>query len=342
MDKPSRAVDASGRITTSRKTGQEVLTIPRRGHERLTVKLIPHSAGPVAEWSTNSRTIQVCCVVLILAFLSLTVFAARYSQMVAHLQELRDLRLLTQLQDEQLRVLSESTAQLQTRLDELARLDTELRQMLRLQSPPPSVDALLASSASFTVAGTPVADPVGSHLPSTLAVETSLYAMAGFLSGSLDVLREEMEYRIASLDGLRFAAAETIAHDAARPSIWPTQGRITSRYGYRISPFTGVRQMHPAIDIAAPVGTPVVSTGDGRVSFTGWRSDLGNTVMIDHGYGFETLYGHVAKTAVSVGDRVKKGQVIAYVGSTGRSTGPHLHYEVHVRGSHVNPTLYLK
>ncbi|MDP2871278.1 MAG: M23 family metallopeptidase [Bacillota bacterium] len=315
--------------------------MPRRGQERFTVKLIPHSAGPVAEWNTNSRTIQACCVVLILVFLSLTVFAARYAQMVSYVHELRDLRLLTQLQDEQLRVLAESTTQLHTRLTELARLDTELRQMLRLEAPLPPVDKLLAANPSFTVAGAPASDAGSTYLPSTMAVETSLSAMAGYLSGSLDVLREEMEYRITSLDGLRVAAAEKLAYDAARPSIWPTQGRVTSRYGYRIAPFGGARQMHPAIDIGAPVGTPVVATGDGRVAFTGWRSDLGNTVMIDHGYGFETLYGHVSKPAVAVGDRVKKGQVIAYVGSTGRSTGPHLHYEVHVRGGHVNPALYL-
>ncbi len=318
------------------------VAVPRRGQERFTVKLIPHSAGPVAEWSTNSRTIQICCVVLILVFLSLTVFAARYAQMIAHLHELRDLRILAQLQEDQLRVLSESTAQLHDRLSELARLDTELRQMLRLDPPPPSVDVLLTTNRSLTVAGTPVADPAPAQLTATMTVETSLLTMAGYLSGSLDVLREEMEYRIISLDGLRVEAAEKLAYEAARPSIWPTQGRITSKYGYRIAPFGGARQMHPAIDIAAPVGTPVVTTGDGRVVFTGWRSDLGNTVMIDHGYGFETVYGHVAKIAVTVGDRVRKGQVIAYVGSTGRSTGPHLHYEVHVRGSHVNPALYLK
>lgn len=316
--------------------------MPRRGQERFTVKLVPHSAGPVAEWSTTSRTIQVCCVALILVFLSLTVFAARYAQMVAHLHELRDLRLLTQMQDEQLRVLSESTAQLQARLAELARLDGELRQMLRLEASPPSVDVLLAATRSFSVAGAPVADSGLTQLSATMAVETSLLAMAGHLSESLEVLREEMEYRISSLDSLRVAAAEKLAYEAARPSIWPTQGRVTSRYGYRIAPFSGARQMHPGIDIAAPVGTPVVVTGDGRVVFTGWRSDLGNVVMIDHGYGFETLYGHVAKIAVAVGDRVRKGQVIAYVGSTGRSTGPHLHYEVHVRGSHVNPAPYLK
>jgi len=317
--------------------------MPNRGQEKFTVLLIPHSARPMAALRLSSRVVQVCCVALIITFLSLTVFAARYAQMVAHLNELRDLRLLTQLQNEQLRSLTLSASQLQDRLQQLAQLDTELRQMLRLDTPsiPTDIETLLAASRSVTIARS---DAVTPTMPSieTLTVQTSIASSAGLLAGTLEVLQQEMETRLVSLEDVQIAAAEQLAYEAARPSIWPTQGRITSRYGYRDSPFGSTREMHPAIDIAAPVGTPVVATGDGRIIFTGWRTDLGNTVIIDHGYNLRTLYGHVAKVAVSVGDRVKKGQVIAYVGTTGRSTGPHVHYEVHLRGKQVNPAPYLQ
>jgi murein DD-endopeptidase MepM/ murein hydrolase activator NlpD len=315
--------------------------MPNRGQEKFTVLLIPHSARPMAALRLSSRAVQICCVALIITFLSLTVFAARYAQMVAHLHELRDLRMLTQVQNEQLRSLTLSANQLQDRLAQLAQLDSELRHMLRLDTPaaPADIETLLAASRSVTIARS---DTTTMPQIDTLTVQTLVSSSAGLLAGTLEVLQQEMETRLISLEDVQIAAAENLAYEAARPSIWPTQGRITSRYGYRDSPFGGTRQMHPAIDIAAPVGTPVVATGDGRIIFTGWKSDLGNTVIIDHGYNLRTLYGHVAKVAVSVGDRVKKGQVIAFVGTTGRSTGPHVHYEVHLRGKQVNPSSYLQ
>ncbi len=317
--------------------------MPSRGQEEFTVLLIPHSARPMGTMRLSSRTVQVCCIALIITFMSLTVFAARYAQMVAHLHELRDLRILTQVQDEQLQTLSQSASELEARLTQLAELDAELRHMLKLdvaasQTP---VDALLAESRSVSVAKSEVGGG-GTQDAYNLTVETSVLTGVGALAGTMEVLQQEMEQRLTSLEELQVAAAEKLAYDAARPSIWPTQGVITSRYGYRTSPFGGARQFHPAVDIGAPVGTPVVATGDARVIFTGWKVDLGNTVILDHGYNFRTLYGHVSKVAVDVGDRVKKGQVIAYVGSTGQSTGPHLHYEVHLRGADVNPTSYLR
>jgi murein DD-endopeptidase MepM/ murein hydrolase activator NlpD len=318
--------------------------MPNRGQEKFTVLLIPHSAKPMAAMRLSSYAVQACCVALIITFLSLTVFAGRYAQMVAHLHELRDLRFLTQVQAEQLQALTHSASQLQERLQQLAELDTELRQMLRLGNAPPSTDVqtLLAASQAVTIAALPGSSSAGLPLE-RLTVQTNTVASAGLLAGTLELLQQEMESRLVSLEDVQVAAADKLAYDAARPSIWPTYGRITSRYGYRDAPMGGnYREMHPALDIAAPIGTPVVATGDGRVIFTGWKSDLGNTVILDHGYNLRTLYGHVAKVAVEVGDRVKKGQVIAYVGNTGRSTGPHVHYEVHLRGKQVNPMPYLR
>jgi murein DD-endopeptidase MepM/ murein hydrolase activator NlpD len=118
-------------------------------------------------------------------------------------------------------------------------------------------------------------------------------------------------------------------------------GLITSGYGYRASPFGRGRDLHEGLDIAAPYGSPVITTGDGKITFVGWRASYGKSVVIDHGFGFTTLYGHNSRITVTVGQSVKKRQIIAYVGTSGRSTGPHLHYEVRLNGRLVDPRRYL-
>jgi murein DD-endopeptidase MepM/ murein hydrolase activator NlpD len=121
------------------------------------------------------------------------------------------------------------------------------------------------------------------------------------------------------------------------PAIWPTKGWLTSRFGPRISPFTGLRQFHSGIDIAGAHGTEVIAPARGRVSFVGNKGPMGRTLVIDHGYGVRTHYGHNAEVTVRVGQEVERGEVIAKMGSSGRSTGPHLHYSVEVSGKAKNP-----
>ena len=117
--------------------------------------------------------------------------------------------------------------------------------------------------------------------------------------------------------------------------------RITSGFGFRIDPFTGKRAFHPGIDIIAPKGTPVRVTADGIVSFSGYRPDYGKFVLVLHKNGFSTLYAHLSKIFVRSGQKLRKGDIIGLVGSTGRSTGPHLHYEVRLRGRYLNPEEFL-
>ena len=128
------------------------------------------------------------------------------------------------------------------------------------------------------------------------------------------------------------------AADSHIPSIWPTTGVVTSPYGLR----WGGTDFHPGMDIANDMGTPIVATADGVVEYAGWNSGgYGNMVDINHGNGIMTRYGHASQVVVSTGQYVKRGQLIAYMGSTGFSTGPHVHYEVHVNGNRVNPISYL-
>jgi murein DD-endopeptidase MepM/ murein hydrolase activator NlpD len=127
----------------------------------------------------------------------------------------------------------------------------------------------------------------------------------------------------------------------ATPTLWPTFGYVSSGYGMRIHPITKRWQFHRAIDIAAREGTPIRAAADGVVVMTGWQGNYGRTVLIDHGHSFATRYSHNSQILVRRGQHVRRGQLISYMGSTGRSTGPHLDFEVWYKGKRVNPIKYL-
>jgi murein DD-endopeptidase MepM/ murein hydrolase activator NlpD len=128
---------------------------------------------------------------------------------------------------------------------------------------------------------------------------------------------------------------------ASTPSVWPVRGWVTSHFGNRTSPFSGIVKFHEGMDIAAQTGTPVLSPADGVVIKAGFGTGYGNMVEISHGYGIKTLFAHNSRLNVKAGQRIKRGDVIAYVGDSGSSTGPHLHYEVRVNGLPVNPARYM-
>ena len=124
---------------------------------------------------------------------------------------------------------------------------------------------------------------------------------------------------------------------AATPSIWPTHGWLSSSMGNRADPFTGERDFHPGLDISAEKGDPIYSTADGKVTHAASAGNYGNLVIVEHGYGIETRYGHMSAFKVTVGQAVKRGDLLGLVGSTGRATSSHLHYEVRANGRILNP-----
>jgi len=126
------------------------------------------------------------------------------------------------------------------------------------------------------------------------------------------------------------------------PTLWPVEGRITDGFGHRRDPFTKKKSFHNGLDIAADAGTPIKASASGKVIYANYTYATGRTVKIDHGNGFVTVYGHCSKILVEPGQQVKKGDVIAKVGSTGRSTGPHCHFEVHLYGTAIDPMEYLE
>jgi murein DD-endopeptidase MepM/ murein hydrolase activator NlpD len=157
----------------------------------------------------------------------------------------------------------------------------------------------------------------------------------------LDRLNTEAAFREKSFQELYSFLEGKKRQLASTPAIWPVRGWLTSGFGYRIDPFTGLRQFHEGLDIANRYGTPIIAPADGIVSRVSNTSGFGLTVEINHGYGITTLYGHLSKVYVSVGHSVKRGERIAAMGNSGRATGPHLHYQVMLNDVPMSPMNYI-
>ncbi len=161
------------------------------------------------------------------------------------------------------------------------------------------------------------------------------------LSQEMELLSSTVNEEGQSLRALERFMAKAGRMLAALPSRWPVRGAVNSEFGQRPSPWTGAREFHGGLDISTERGTPVKAPAPGTVVFTGSQAEYGNTVIIDHGNDLKTLYGHLQKFQVTQGQRVERGQVIALSGNTGRTTGPHVHYEILVKGQAVNPRSFL-
>jgi murein DD-endopeptidase MepM/ murein hydrolase activator NlpD len=187
--------------------------------------------------------------------------------------------------------------------------------------------AIVKSRAMGGVSGSALAPVLKSGLGSPDTVLGVLSELLGVIGTRLDSVRDTVERRRALA--------------AATPSVWPVAGWLSSSYGNRTDPFTNDKDFHPGLDISADYGVPVLATGDATVSSAGPNGAYGNMVMLDHGFGIATKYGHLSRIAVMGGQHVNRGDVIGYVGSTGRSTGAHLHYEVWMNGKLTNPMALL-
>jgi murein DD-endopeptidase MepM/ murein hydrolase activator NlpD len=173
-----------------------------------------------------------------------------------------------------------------------------------------------------------------------LARMTNSQLMAD-LALKVDLLEKGLYLQAKSYDDLVEMAKTQEVKMENIPAIQPVMNkdltRVASGYGVRIDPVYHVRRMHTGMDFTAPVGTDVYATGNGTVTFVGWKQGYGNTVVVDHGFGYSTLYAHLYKQLVRVGQKVKRGDIIALVGNTGKSTGPHLHYEVRLQNHPIDP-----
>jgi murein DD-endopeptidase MepM/ murein hydrolase activator NlpD len=246
---------------------------------------------------------------------------ARWSAQ-AEITELQATNTLLQIENSSFReatgALSAQIVALQAAVDEIgaqATLDPEVDRAMRRLPAPVRDRAMGGVSIAEPVLGSAVATPDGAF-------------------GVLRDLLGAIEQRLASV---RSGVEQRNALASATPSMWPIAGWISSAFGNRRDPFTGGRDFHPGLDISAPQGQPIIAPADGVVTAAAHTGNYGNLVTIDHGFGITTRYAHLSRYAVVPGQSVARGQTIGFVGSTGRSTSAHLHYEVLVNGRLTNP-----
>ena len=304
----------------------------KKDNREYTIKIIPHQGENVHSIRLSERLLKYGAVSLCagaLLFVGAFSYAAYSSySLQSDAGEIQDLRQVNNIQQEQLLQLSKKANSLQDELDQLTQMETELRQ---LSGTAPASDTGSTSNegdGTHDGQGGPFIQPDVNNVSEALNnIEKSIAVRKASLEQLKEAMKEQQQV-VAVQNGI----------SAAIPSIWPARGDVSSPYGMR----WGGSDFHPGVDIANDFGTPIVATADGVVTTAGWNSGgYGNMVDIDHGNGIMTRYGHAQQVVVSAGQQVKRGQVIAYMGSTGFSTGPHVHYEVRVNGQVVNPVNYL-
>jgi murein DD-endopeptidase MepM/ murein hydrolase activator NlpD len=200
----------------------------------------------------------------------------------------------------------------------------------------------LAAEVALTYGFGQVRHPQFPHAFLSLATQSDATVQTSY-DASLSAFRmmKDMASKPASVVASQGFLGSPSIDNSMMPAVWPVRGEITSGFGGRMDPFSGEGVTHTGIDISAPFGSPVEATADGIVLIAEPDAGYGREILIDHGNGFCTMYGHLSQIKVVVGQEVKRGQIIGAIGMTGKSTGPHLHYEVHVHNAPVDPTKYL-
>ncbi len=294
----------------------------------LTIFVLPSDSSKAKKYRIPQGLYRAGKVVALLMFIVFAYVVIDYGNMALKVQELNKLRRENTAQKIELRKLSTRIDNLEKRLVRLQLFDKKLRIIANLETPSSADRELLGMGGTG-------ADEY------FLNMDKAKDDLVSKMHSEINQLEEEAKLQERSFTELEEFLLEQAALLASTPSVWPTRGWLTSRFGKRRDPFTGRIQMHRGIDIANRVGTDVIAPADGIVTRITKMHSLGRLVEISHGYGIRTRYGHLSKVLVRVGQKVKRGQKIAEMGNTGRSTGPHLHYEVIANGIHVNPLRYI-
>lgn len=314
-------------------------------NRRFTFMYIPHYGSSPRSFNLSLKTLYISISVLIIFlavfFSFLTLWGSHYGFMLAQMEELKHLRRVNQVQEGQILSLSEEAHLIADKMKALQELDREIRELLQLEDfqdimshSDPGRSALLSRGLDYNARN--------------FVQNTETEAEMGGIDGDIQPLFTRLEELDGDLPGVRAALEELkiLVEEkqeelAGTPSIWPTTGRVTSPFGERRSPFSRRITFHNGIDIGAKRGTPVYAAARGVVETAAYNGGMGRMVSISHPYGHKTIYAHLTSYVVAAGDWVEKGDLIGHVGSTGYSTGPHLHYEVHVKGEPQDPMLFL-
>ncbi len=291
-----------------------------------TVLVLPDASSQIRKFHIAKPLLGALAVAASLIFVAFLFFIYQAVSLNGHMLELRRLR---------------GTANQQAHLlEKIDRLGNEMVRLREFDFRLRTAAGLEAKEGEGSFLGVGGADSLSSRALMVAAVAHQTPSTDN-LTKELDRLSREMNDRSKSFQELidQLEAKRSVL--ASTPTIWPVKGWLTAGFGYRRSPFTGLRQMHEGVDISNTVGTPVIAPADGLVSYVGPLGGFGNVISIDHGHKISTFYGHLHRLRASQGERVRRGDVIAFVGTTGRATGPHLHYEIQVNGSAVDPSKYV-
>jgi len=302
-----------------------------------TILVIPHSEESTYSARLPLFAVQVAVAFLVLAVAGLCLLVFSYFRVLADAREVYALREMNRAQQEEINTLAAETQRMMEQvkaIDELVvfvteKLDLDVEEILN------EVESNAEEGFGYYRGGSTVSSYRPEHLYGE-GLETD--GVLGRASQNIIILQSLVPERSETLDLVN----EYIVQADAKPSIWPARGRIASGFGMRKIPYASGFQFHTGVDIIGAYGSTVWASADGKIIFTGYRGSYGHTVVIDHGYGYETLYAHLSGFAVDAGDLVERGQTVGYMGASGRTTGTHLHYEVHHNGSPVNPVNYMQ
>ena len=295
-----------------------------------TLMIIPRRKSTVTKISLSSNLVRGLFIGSILAILLSLYVIYDYASIKRDRVELSRLRHQTAQQSKEISTLAAKVDEFSDRMEEFKQFDKKIRIMATNQiGRDKKVPLGVGGSNSERIR---LKELVGK----------SEERLISGMHESINQLSEDAREREQSFNELLKFLREQKSLLAATPSTWPVRGWVTSEFGSRENPFSSGTELHKGIDIATRMGKEVTAPADGLVIEVSYRSDDGNLVRVDHGYGVSTSFAHLSKSAVKQGIRVKRGDVLGYVGDTGRSTGAHLHYAVLINNIPVNPRKYLK
>ena len=294
------------------------------GKKRFNILIVPPTSGDTIRFTIPRILISLAGITLVSVAFGFGFLLLEYIQGQDVTQRLEVLKTENAFLQSRLAGMKSSMATFSQYLSEVEQTEKRIRMVFGL----PFGDR---AASPLGIGGFPPPDsaagPYERLAYDTEADLTHLLRRAGFERSNFDQIYKHLVSRKDQLDHT--------------PSILPTRGYYASGFGMRPNPFTGENALHRGVDFAAPLGTAVIAPADGQVVGIDYSADFGKTLVIDHGFGIRTIYCHLSKAKVKVGQKVKRGESIAQVGSSGRSTGPHLHYEVHMDGTPVNPMNYI-
>ncbi len=296
--------------------------------EYFNILIFGHKTSKTRHLRIHRKTFKVAFYLSLFALISFTFFFCDYIQVRKKAFEMGRLRQVTENQKSQIHFFSAKIEDLERQLSKLKDFDKKIRIIANREKG--------QEAAAFMGMGGPSPSDVRDKLKN----ERDQKGLVQQMKADIDRLQTEavsQEESLSELEKLLEAKKEILVHT---PSVWPIAGWVTSGFGFRTNPFTGLTQMHEGVDVSNRVGTPVVAPADGIVSDVGNDLALGKILVVSHGFGMTTRYSHLNKTLVRVGQKVKRGDKIAEVGTTGKTTGPHLHYEVRINGIPANPARF--